>query len=385
LTSFVVMSLAAKGLDQHPVVKRGVDFLLRLVRSDGSWPIDTNLATWVTTLSVNATGSDLPREAGIAIRDWLLHQQHQEVHPFTGAAPGGWAWTDLSGGVPDADDTPGALLALRKLPSDGEHAYLVHQAARAGIRWLLELQNRDGGWPTFCRGWGKLPFDRSSPDLTAHALRALVAWNFEPAVVRPLGERVPRAIAAGQEYLERAQETQGTWAPLWFGDENARDEANRTYGTARVLLAYHDLARWSQPAVQRAVEWLRNAQNADGGWGGEPGSLSNVEDTAVALEALLAEPAQLGAEPVRRGLDWLCRRVEEDSLEPAPIGFYFAKLWYFERLYPIIFSVAALGRAMQLWRNVELDRQIQAAGIKVTVQRRRVARRAASTDSDPSA
>ena len=22
--------------------------------------------------------------------------------------------------------------------------------------WLLKLQNRDGGWPTFCRGWGKL-------------------------------------------------------------------------------------------------------------------------------------------------------------------------------------------------------------------------------------
>ena len=33
-------------------------------------------------------------------------------HPYTGAAPGGWAWTDLPGGVPDADDTPGALLAL---------------------------------------------------------------------------------------------------------------------------------------------------------------------------------------------------------------------------------------------------------------------------------
>src|SRR5262249_58268730 len=48
--------------------------------------------------------------------------------------------------------------------------------ALAGLRWLGELQNRDGGWPTFCRGWGKLPFDRSGSDLTAHALRALRAW-----------------------------------------------------------------------------------------------------------------------------------------------------------------------------------------------------------------
>ena len=39
-------------------------------------------------------------------------------------------------------------------------------------------------------------------------------------------------------------------------------------------------------------------------------------------------------------------KVEAGGLHsPTPIGFYFAKLWYFEKLYPIIFSVAALGRA----------------------------------------
>lgn len=32
------------------------------------------------------------------------------------------------------------------------------------------------------------------------------------------------------------------------------------------------------------------------------------------------------------------------ALTPAPIGFYFAKLWYFERLYPYIFATAAAGR-----------------------------------------
>ncbi len=54
LTSFVTMSLAGMGRADHPVAQRGVDFLIRSVRPDGSWPIDTNLATWVTTLSINA-------------------------------------------------------------------------------------------------------------------------------------------------------------------------------------------------------------------------------------------------------------------------------------------------------------------------------------------
>ncbi len=49
---------------------------------------------------------------------------------------------------------------------------------------------------------------------------------------------------------------------------------------------------------------------------------------------------------VNNGLAWLVQRVEAGGLyDPTPIGFYFAKLWYFEKLYPIIFSVAALGRA----------------------------------------
>src|SRR5205814_8777936 len=134
---------------------------------DGSWPIDTNLATWVTTLAVNALAAagDLDRLDGQAeLRDWLLRQQYTERHPYTGAEPGGWAWTPLPGGVPDADDTPGALLALARW---GER---FTEVLGWGFEWLLRLQNSDGGWPTFCRGWGHLPFDRSGCDLTAHAL-----------------------------------------------------------------------------------------------------------------------------------------------------------------------------------------------------------------------
>ena len=38
--------------------------------------------------------------------------------------------------------------------------------------------------------------------------------------------------------------------------------------------------------------------------------------------------------------------IEVAPVEPATIGFYFAKLWYFERLYPLIFRTGASGRAL---------------------------------------
>ena len=48
------------------------------------------------------------------------------------------------------------------------------------------------------------------------------------------------------------------------------------------------------------------------------------------------------------GALWLIERVESGRWrEAAPVGFYFAKLWYYERLYPMIFTVAALRETAQ--------------------------------------
>jgi squalene-hopene/tetraprenyl-beta-curcumene cyclase len=366
LTSFVTMSLAAMGLVDHPVTRRGVEFLARSVRPDGSWPIDTNLATWVTTLSINALGVDLPPAAVSPLMDWLLGQQYRAVHFYTNADPGGWAWTDLSGGVPDADDTPGAILALIELarrprpipaarsvtvPAEGQLAEALIRA----VGWLLDLQNRDGGWPTFCRGWGALPFDRSAPDLTAHAIRAMIGFQHCIAKRRDteagevLGDALPRAIQRGFRYLSRVQRPDGSWLPLWFGNQHVANDENPTYGTARVLAAYRDAGRLQDNACQRGLSWLRNAQNTEGGWGGAPGIVSSIEETALALEVLLSceTTGPVPTRAAKNGLFYLLNQIDNGKLmEPSPIGFYFARLWYFEKLYPLIFAAAALRRAV---------------------------------------
>ena len=114
------------------------------------------------------------------------------------------------------------------------------------------------------------------------------------------------------------------------------------------MAAYRDLQREDAPECEKGVEYLLQVQHADGGWGGDAHCPPSVEETAVAVEVLLelAKPEQLPA--VHRGIEWLVKQVEAGSwTEPSPIGFYFAKLWYFEQLYPVIFTVAALGKARQ--------------------------------------
>lgn len=428
LTSFVLMSLAATGRGGCEVAQACVRFLIDSVLEEGSWPIDTNLATFVTSLAVHALHMDpTDDKSWISDRliDWHLNCQHTERHPFTGADPGGWGWTDLSGAVPDGDDTPGAILALhayRESRSDSsqpltdELAGRITRSITAGCEWLLRLQNRDGGWPTFCRGWGKLPFDRSSVDLTAHALRALnrsrddlrAGDGHEPGTAES-SAALERAMNRGWRYLEKSQRSDGSWLPLWFGNQDLEDDENPFYGTGRVLLAIAEAGDPRSSMAQRACSYLLDRQNADGGWGGGPtltdwlkrqrlesrdretgaNISSSVEESAVVLEGLAAlyelqrhksagprfdglagvgEAADSARDSQNRGPvggetglqaailsagRFLDQAIQHDRHRtPWPIGFYFAKLWYHERLYPAVFATAALARVLNsLWSH----------------------------------
>lgn len=289
-------------------------------------------------------------------------------------------------------------------------------AARAGVKWLLDLQNSDGGIPTFCRGWGKLPFDRSSPDLTAHALRAWSAWSGEMGDYPEELAAMRRGCDAALKYLDKSQRSDGSWSPLWFGNQLSASQENLTYGTARVVQALAEMmqgpsqglvdgapAQRIEPMLQRGLEWLLRAQNADGSWGGAPGVAGSIEETALAVEAMtfcyssiegchrdvisdvavsVPQDAKqqarflvglpvgaVGRSKVKssdnqtsvdeecnsrimnaalRGAGWLVERTQGGKcFPPAPIGLYFAKLWYHERLYPVIFTVAALRRLLK--------------------------------------
>ncbi|RPI89756.1 MAG: squalene--hopene cyclase, partial [Planctomycetaceae bacterium] len=208
-----------------------------------------------------------------------------------------------------------------------------------------------------------LPFDRSAPDLTAHALRALQAagsylQGAGGGLSGDLAQSLGRARQRGLRYLAGTQRADGAWLPLWFGNQNAPDDENATYGTAKVLAAWRD---WSESeeklyhlVVPRARDWLVAAQNPDGGFGAGSGTESSVEETALAVEALTSLPpgCPVPRETIVRGLTWLERRVHEGNWrEPSPIGFYFAKLWYFEKLYPLLFCAAAVRRGRDWLRR----------------------------------
>jgi squalene-hopene/tetraprenyl-beta-curcumene cyclase len=334
LNAFVFIGLATAGLKKHSAAQKSLEFLITAVRQDGSWPIDTNLATWLTTLSVNTLPEDaLTNTQRQKIRSWLLAQQFKKKHPFTNAAPGGWAWTDLPGGTPDADDTAGAILALKKLDDKSDK---LKESVTAGIKWLIAIQNRDGGVPTFCRGWGKLPFDRSSPEITAHALEALLAWKELPDKI--LQKKMNLFISKCLKYLERNQKNDGSWIPLWFGNQSNPDKTNPVYGTSRVLKAIaaylkHEDNCELRKSFDNGCRFLRNPQNSG----------LSIEESALSAKALMLSENDEDINLSQKILADMKSRIDKtEEISPAPIGLYFASLWYSEKLYPLIFAIEAM-------------------------------------------
>jgi len=356
LTAFVAMCLISCELGNSPVVTKGLTFLRNHQRPDGSWPIDTDLSTWVTTSSVKALGSQMSVVFSAAETDTLVNHlkaiQYKEVHPFNLAEPGGWGWTNFSGSVPDVDDTSGAILALIELYRTDNHD---KDAIINGCKWLTNLQNKDGGFPTFCRGWGRLPFDSSCADLTGHALLALTKS------LEILGDKMPselqatvkQCIARSFGFLWKAQNDNGSWYPLWFGNQLTSDQKNPVYGTAKVTIYLKDSLLCGSlddqmknnigRMVTNAQNFLLKQQNENGSWGGEIGVSGTIEESSLAISALIGKDQVV----ILNGFKWLENEFNNAGLRSSPIGLYFAMLWYDEKLYPLIYYVEALRRYLK--------------------------------------
>ncbi|NQT37846.1 MAG: terpene cyclase/mutase family protein [Planctomycetes bacterium] len=345
---------------------------------------------WDTTLALRAlaeagTQPDRP-EMSRAI-NWLLDQQITRPGDWSEtvkAEPGGWCFEFANDYFPDCDDSAMALMVLAdqfaeqghgagvdgSLPAElrlvteetithaadakGRIAQLdrTAKAIDRGTKWLLAMQNDDGGWGAFDRNNDHeflchVPFadhnamiDPSTADLTGRSLEALGRMG------RRVGDRaVDRAVA----YLRKTQEADGSWFGRWG--------VNYVYGTWQVLVGLEAVGiAADDPAMAAGANWLLAYQQPSGGWGESPDSYDDpslrgqgpatASQTAWAVMGLLA--AGLGQhQAVARGVRFLVDRQRADGTwdEPEFTGTGFPRVFYLRyHYYPIYFPLMALAR-----------------------------------------
>lgn len=313
---------------------------------------------WDTAIAAYALGeSGLADEAALTrAADWLLTKEVRRKGDWSvkrpDLEPGGWAFEFANEYYPDIDDTAMVLMALQRARASDEEKQ--RRAERRAINWLFGMQSSDGGWAAFdvdCN-WqilNKVPFadhnamlDPSCPDITGRVLDALARRGFtyeHPAILR------------GVEWLLGHQEDDGSWYGRWG--------VNYLYGTFLALRGLNSTqAPKARSAMQKAAQWIRSVQNADGGWGESCASYtvkkfvraeSTPSQTAWALLGLVAAGDTTSA-TVARGFEYLSSTQRADGTwdETLFTGTGFPNVFYLQyHLYRDYFPLMAMAAVLK--------------------------------------
>lgn len=285
----------------HPACVKGMEAVDRfMLEKDGQlWMQACVSPLWDTAICANALlDSGLPNDDPALVKagEWIVSKQVIKRGDWqvknSDAEPGGWAFEFYNELYPDTDDTAEILLFLNRVRLT-DNRWKLSECERA-INWLLSMQSKDGGWGAFDLNNDKqvlneVPFadhkallDPPTVDVTSRILWMLAKWGFKKE-----HPQVQRAI----EFVKQRQEIDGCWFGRWG--------VNYIYGT---FLALNGLCAIGEnmktPFIKKAVRWLEDHQNEDGGWGEtcqsykEPSlrgrGQSTASQTAWALMGLIA-------------------------------------------------------------------------------------------------
>jgi len=257
--------------------------------------------------------------------DWYIKNPQTE--------PSGWYFEYRNEWYPDVDDTALVLrvLNLTEIPNQAELA----RASERGLRWLMGMQCRHGGWAAFDKNndkyiFTKVPFadhnaiiDPPTADITGRVLELLGELGYTT-------EDPP--VAKAIKFIRSDQEEDGSWFGRWG--------VNYVYGTWQVLVGLASVGEdMNQPYVQHAVRWLKSVQQENGGWGETLASYeephrkdegkATASQTAWAVLGLIAA-GEIKSRAVHRGLEYLARQQNAGGswTEDEWTGTGFPKVFY---------------------------------------------------------
>jgi squalene-hopene/tetraprenyl-beta-curcumene cyclase len=157
------------------------------------------------------------------------------------------------------------------------------------------------------------------------------------------------AVQASLDYVSREQESDGSLFGRWG--------VNYIYGTWQALLGFSSIGvPLTDPRIVKAARWLKETQQADGGWGESVASYDDptqrgqgnptASQTAWAVMGLVAA-GESHSDAAERGVQWLIdnQRLDGTWDEPEFTGTGFPQVFYLRyHLYRHYLPLMALAR-----------------------------------------
>jgi squalene-hopene/tetraprenyl-beta-curcumene cyclase len=374
-TALTLKALMLGGLTpSNPAVKKGVQWIRsRHIKQDGDWSKNVNVKTGVSGWCFEFNNAFYPDSDDTAMALMVLAGRFDEAKAIMQSSNSKSATdsqkimlSEIRDSIEDktfdhgkAGVLPPELRLLATESNDSVEAAKssmlditeTTSALESGLRWLLSMQNKDGGWGAFDHNNNreflcKIPFadhnamiDPSTPDLTARVMESLGRLGFRIGN----SKTIDRVVA----YIKREQKADGSWFGRWG--------VNYIYGTWQALTGLTSVGvNTNDSAIVSGADWLLSHQHPSGGWGESPDSYFDVSlkghgtptasQTAWAIMGLIAAGKQ-NENAVKRGIRFLLDRQRDDGTwyEPEFTGTGFPMVFYLKyHYYSVYFPLMAL-------------------------------------------
>ena len=282
---------------------KALNWLVNMQDIDGGIPLAEGIPVTDTALSIIAlidAGVRNDITLLIKAKKWLLSAQ---------TASGGWGWMTPCTG-PDVDDTTLSIITLSRFDSSPQ----TRASMERGALWLIHRQLEEGSiamFPIDYDGYikgGKLGW----VSITARSVIALLNTGHINEA-KKAAKFLTNAISDGNLY----------GGIDWF--------LGSLYPTELAIEALIAIGE-NKSVFRDIVETILSIQKEDGSWG-TTGEGSCIEETALAIKALLLCDVDPHSTPTQKGISYILNKQNDDgSWNPTPLGIlppvcYYNSIW----------------------------------------------------------